>query len=100
VDVRAGSPTFGTWEALTLSADNDVSVYIPSGCAHGFLVMSDGASVQYKVTSSYNPEWDGGIRWDDADVEVDWPIINPIVSEKDMALPTLKENIKEGWIQK
>lgn len=91
VDVRADSPSFGQWVGVTLSAENKQQLYIPSGYAHGFCVTSDIADVVYKCTSLYKPEDDVGIRWDDPDVNVEWPISDPIVSTKDQAAARLRD---------
>ncbi|MBX2867646.1 MAG: dTDP-4-dehydrorhamnose 3,5-epimerase [Acidiferrobacterales bacterium] len=91
VDVRADSPSFGQWVGVTLSAENKQQLYIPSGYAHGFCVTSDIADVAYKCTSLYKPEDDVGIRWDDPDVNVEWPISDPIVSTKDQAAARLRD---------
>ncbi len=91
VDVRADSPTFGQWVGVTLSADNKQQLYVPSGYAHGFCVTSELADVVYKCTSLYKPEDDTGIRWDDPDVNISWPIENPTVSEKDQGAGRLRD---------
>lgn len=91
VDVRADSPSFGQWVGVTLSAENKQQLYIPSGYAHGFCVTSDMADVVYKCTSLYKPDDDVGIRWDDPDVNVEWPIENPVVSAKDQAAGRLRD---------
>lgn len=86
VDLRRRSPTFGQWVGCRLSADNKRQLWIPGGFAHGFLVLSDAAEVLYKATDYYAPEHERCIRWDDPDIDVDWPIDDtPIVSEKDEA---------------
>ena len=91
VDVRKDSPTFGQWEGISLSAQNFKQVYIPVGFAHGFLVLSDGAEFLYKCSEYYAPNEERGVRWNDPDVAVDWPIENPMLSEKDKCLPFLRE---------
>lgn len=91
VDIRRGSPTFGQWEAHVLSEKNHHQLYVPEGCAHGFLVLSDTAAVMYKCTELYDPSDDRGLRWNDPDIAIDWPINNPVLSEKDAALPGLRE---------
>ncbi len=87
VDLRRGSPTFGTWEGGVLSADNKRQLWIPEGFAHGFLVLSDAAEVLYKTTDSYHPEPEHCIRWDDPALGIDWPLAGatPVVSQKDAA---------------
>jgi dTDP-4-dehydrorhamnose 3,5-epimerase len=90
VDIRKASPTFGQWVGTELSADNHALLYIPEGFAHGFAVISDIAEVEYKVTSEYSPEHERGIAWNDPELAIDWPINNPIVSNKDLQLPLLQ----------
>ena len=84
-DVRIGSPTFGKWTAARLSSTNHHQLFIPEGFAHGFAVLSDTAVVHYKCSRLYSPESELTIRWDDEQLAIDWPIENPIVSEKDAA---------------
>jgi len=91
VDVRADSPSFGQWVGVSLSADNKQQLYVPSGYAHGFCVTSEIADVVYKCTSLYKPEDDTGIRWDDPDVNISWPIENPTVSVKDQGAGRLRD---------
>jgi len=98
VDLRKDSPTFGKWVGVILSEHNRWQLYIPRGFAHGFLVLSDAAGVIYKVDNVYAPNHEGGIIWNDPDIGIGWPIDNPIVSEKDMKWPTLKEAIERGWV--
>jgi dTDP-4-dehydrorhamnose 3,5-epimerase len=89
VDIRDGSPTFGRWLGVTLSAANRKSIYIPPGFAHGFCVTSAEAEVIYKTTEEYAPELEEGIRWDDPGLAIDWPIASPILSPRDQRWPTL-----------
>ncbi len=91
VDIRHGSPTFGEWTAVTLSSENKKQFYIPPGFAHGFCVMSETALFSYKCTEFYHPECDGGFRWDDPEIGIDWPVTEPILSEKDGKLPFLRD---------
>ncbi len=91
VDLRKGSPWCGRWVGLTLSAKLPQMLYIPAGFAHGFCVLSDEADVAYKTTSEYAKEWDRGIRWDDSDLNIQWPTRSPIVSDKDGQLPRLRD---------
>ena len=91
VDIRSDSPQFGRWTSVTLSADNKRQFYIPPGFAHGFCVLSETALFTYKCTELYCPESDGGIRWDDPDIGIAWPIKEPILSEKDQKQPLLKD---------
>ena len=91
VDLRKNSPTFGKYAGVILSEDNKYQLYIPGGCAHGFLVLSDVAEVIYKVDNVYAPDHEGGLIWNDPDVNIPWPSDNPILSQKDQKLPTLRE---------
>ncbi len=91
VDLRPGSATYGKWEGLELSAENRLMYYLPPGFAHGFLALSDEAELMYKCTAEYDKASDGGLRWDDPDLAIDWPFRDVIVSQKDAALPYLKE---------
>ena len=93
VDLRKGSPTFGTWCAVELSADNHLLFWIPEGFAHGFLALEDDTELLYKCTAEYNPTSDGGVRWNDPDIAVAWPQIgvSPLLSTKDAVLPLLKD---------
>jgi len=91
IDIRKGSPTYGRWVSALLSAENKAMLYIPEGFAHGILVLSEIAEVIYKTTAVYSPESEAGIRWNDRDLNIEWPIGEPIVSEKDRNLPALKD---------
>lgn len=91
VDLRRGSATFGKWLATELSSINAHMLYLPPGFAHGFLVLSETAEILYKCTAEYSPKDDGGIRWDDPTVGVEWGITDPILSVKDEGLPLLKD---------
>lgn len=94
VDIRENSPTFKKWYGLVLSEENKKMLYIPKGFAHGFVVLSDIAEVEYKVDNFYSPEHERGIIWNDPEIKIEWPIQNPILSEKDAKLPTLEEFLK------
>jgi dTDP-4-dehydrorhamnose 3,5-epimerase len=83
VDIRRGSPTFGRWMGAVLSAANFRQMFVPGGFAHGFCVLSDVAEVEYKCTDFYDPAGEAGIRWDDPAVGVEWPVRDPILSDKD-----------------
>ncbi len=90
VDIRKGSPTWGKWVGVTLSEYNKNILYVPETFAHGFCVLSDVAEVLYKTTNVYSAEAEGGIVWNDKDLDIDWPVKEPILSEKDRKLPALK----------
>ncbi len=89
VDVRAGSPTFGQHHAEALGADTHRQLWIPEGFLHGFLVLSEEAEVEYKVTSPYSPAGEIAVAWNDPDLAIAWPLANPIVSTRDAAAPPL-----------
>jgi dTDP-4-dehydrorhamnose 3,5-epimerase len=91
VDVRRGSPTFGRWVAVTLSAENFLQCFIPDGFAHGFCVMSSVAQVEYKCTDFYDRASEIGIAWNDPALAIPWPIANPVLSERDRQHATLAE---------
>ena len=91
VDIRKGSPTFGQWHGVELSADNGWQLYIPPGFAHGFCVLSEQAGFLYKCTDYYAPSDERGIRWNDPGLAIAWPTVNPLVSPKDVAYKTLAE---------
>lgn len=91
VDIRHGSPTFGQWHGVTLSADNFRQFYVPEGFAHGFCVLSDSALFAYHCTRVYAPQYDAGIHWNDPDIGIRWPVENPLLSEKDSQLPRLRD---------
>lgn len=91
VDLRRRSPTFGQWVGWELSADSGELLWIPPGFAHGYAVLGDGADLAYKVTAEYRPELDRGVRWDDPAIGVAWPLADPLLSPRDLALPLLGE---------
>lgn len=93
VDLRPNSPHFGKWAGAVLSAENKKQLYVPQGFGHGFLVLSEEAEFCYKCSDIYNPAAEGGVRWDDADLAVEWPSagVSFSLSEKDEKLPGLKE---------
>jgi dTDP-4-dehydrorhamnose 3,5-epimerase len=98
VDLRRSAPTYGRWLGVTLSDRNRWTLWVPPGFAHGFCVLSDEADVLYKVTEEYAPDLEGGIRWDDPDLGIDWPIRNPILSPRDATLPFLRDaDFPEVW---
>ena len=83
LDIREGSATFGEWEGVVLSEDNKKQFWVPPGFAHGFLVLSDMADFEYKCTDYYDPSDEGSVLWNDPDLDIPWPIANPILSNKD-----------------
>jgi dTDP-4-dehydrorhamnose 3,5-epimerase len=89
IDLRKTSPTFGQWHGEILSADNKRQMYIPENFAHGFCVLSETAEFLYKCTDFYHPGDEVGLIWNDPEIGVKWPISDPILSEKDLVLPTL-----------
>jgi len=91
VDIRKGSPTYGKWVGAILSEENKNMLYVPEGYAHGFCVLSEIAEVIYKSTNVYSAEAETGIIWNDRDLNIDWPIKEPILSAKDKKWSTLKD---------
>ncbi|WP_319559797.1 dTDP-4-dehydrorhamnose 3,5-epimerase [Marispirochaeta sp.] len=91
VDIRASSPTFGKWAAVELTEENRRMYYIPPGFAHGFLALADDTELQYKCTAEYHAAADAGIRWDDPEIAIDWPLNEVLVSDKDRCLPFFKD---------
>ena len=87
VDVRLGSPTFGRHVAAVLSAENHRLLYLPPGLLHGFCVLSERAQVEYKCSEVYDPRADFGVRWNDPELAVPWPLAEPVLSEKDARAP-------------
>ena len=92
VDLRRSSPHFGQWTGHELSAENQRMLWVPPGFGHGFLVLSESADFLYKTTAYYAPQWDRGIRWDDPEIGVQWPLeLAPTLSGKDQVLPLLRD---------
>lgn len=91
VDVRRGSPTFGRWVGINLSAENFKQCYVPQGFAHGFCVLSEIAQVEYKCTDVYDPPSEIGIMWNDPAVGIAWPVAQPILSARDGRHPALAD---------
>ena len=91
VDVRRGSPTFGRWVGVTLTAENVRQCYVPPGFAHGFCVLSPVAQVEYKCTDFYDPGGELGVAWNDPALAIPWPVRDPILSARDKGHPTLAE---------
>jgi len=96
VDLREKSPYFAKYLAIELSEENKKMLYIPRGFAHGFLVLSDFAEVMYMVDNIYAPDYESGLIWNDPDVNIQWPNNNPVLSQKDQNLPTLRKLINEN----
>lgn len=93
VDIQKSSATFLNWIGINLTEENGEMLYIPPGFAHGFLAFTDDVHLLYKCTQEYDPELDTGIRWNDPDIGISWPLKSPIVSNKDEELPFLKDAI-------
>jgi dTDP-4-dehydrorhamnose 3,5-epimerase len=93
VDLRKDSETFQQWEGFTLSAENFEILFIPRGFAHGFLTLDDNTEFQYKCDNYYSQDSESGIIWNDPELDIDWPIKNPILSDKDKNLKLLKDII-------
>ena len=91
VDLRRESPSFGRSISVVLSAENFKQCYIPAGFAHGFCVLSDTADVEYKCSNLYDPADDFGIAWNDPDLAIQWPVTNPLLSDRDRCNPTLAQ---------
>ena len=91
VDIRRGSATFGRWVGVRLSGENFQQLYVPPGFAHGFCVLSAVVHVEYKCTDFYDAADEIGLAWNDPDVGIEWPIRDPIISDKDQRLPRLRD---------
>ena len=91
VDIRVGSDNFGQWVGVILSGDNHRQLLIPKGFAHGFCTLVPNTHVLYKVDTHYAPQYDRGIRWDDPNINIAWPITDPVLSDKDRRHPGLQE---------
>lgn len=91
VDIRTGSPTFGTWTSVLLSAYEQNQIYIPAGFAHGFIALSESVQFAYKCSDFYAPDDEHGIIWNDPDLRIEWGVATPVVSAKDAALPRLAD---------
>ncbi|MCO4090754.1 MAG: dTDP-4-dehydrorhamnose 3,5-epimerase [Sphingorhabdus sp.] len=94
VDLRHASPTFKKWVGIELSAERGNQLFVPAGFGHAFLTLEDDCHVAYKVDAYYAPQADGGIRWDDAELAINWPMVSaaPILSDKDASLPSLSHS--------
>lgn len=93
VDIRKGSPTYGNWASIVLSADKGNQLYLPEGFAHGYITLQEDCLISYKVSAYYAPECESGIRWDDPQLNIDWQNANLslALSDKDKVLPTFSE---------
>jgi dTDP-4-dehydrorhamnose 3,5-epimerase len=91
VDIRRSSPTFGRWHGVNLSSDNKRQFFIPPGFAHGFAVLSETALFFYKCTEFYAPQNEATVAWNDPDIGIQWPVVNPVLSDKDQRGLRLKE---------
>jgi dTDP-4-dehydrorhamnose 3,5-epimerase len=96
VDIRPDSATYGQWIAEELSISNGSMLYIPQGCAHGFQTLAPNSEIFYQITTPYMPDHASGIRWDDPGLAIDWPLANPILSDKDSDLPNLANSANGG----
>lgn len=100
VDLRKGSQTFGQWGSIELSEDNHKMILIPRGCAHGFCTLTDISDVLYKHDNYYNPEFEGGIIWNDPDIDIGWPVKKPFLSERDRGFAMFRQfKAKSGGIK-
>ena len=93
VDIRKDSSTYGKWVGEILSDENKHQLFIPAGFAHGYYVMSETAEITYKCSEIYHPEYEHGLRWNDPNIAIEWPALNPILSNKDAILPFLADII-------
>lgn len=91
VDLRKGSPTYGEWYAETLSDENFHQLFIPQGFAHAYMTLTDVVEFQYKTDNFYAPESEGGLIWNDPDIGIEWPDCTPVLSDKDLVLPRLRD---------
>ncbi|AUL94342.1 dTDP-4-dehydrorhamnose 3,5-epimerase [Vibrio vulnificus] len=100
VDLRPNSETFGQYESILLTGENKLQFYVPPGFAHGFCVLSETADFQYKCTDYYDPTDESGLLWNDPLLKIQWPLDNPLLSDKDRCQPTLNEirdKLINGW---
>lgn len=91
VDIRRGSPTFGQWAGVMLTAENHRHFWVPEGFAHGFVVLSEFATFAYQCTALYDAKADAGVRWNDPAIAIDWPVSAPLLSGKDEKAPLLAD---------
>lgn len=100
VDIRKGSATLGKWESVVISASNHKMLYVPEGFALGMCTLTDDCTLLYKMGDYYTPEKQGGIKWDDPDIGINWPVDTPILSEKDASAGSFKEFLtKHGGLE-
>ncbi|NLE84239.1 MAG: dTDP-4-dehydrorhamnose 3,5-epimerase [Chloroflexi bacterium] len=102
VDIRRGSPDFGKWTGVILSAENKYQLWVPEGFAHGYYVISEWAEFVYKTTDYYDPQWERSLLWNDPEIGIEWPLVNGValgLSAKDAAAPLLRnaEVFPVGW---
>jgi dTDP-4-dehydrorhamnose 3,5-epimerase len=95
VDIRKGSPTLGKWFGMEISAQNKLQIWAPDGFARGFCVLTDFAEIQYLTTGVYSNKYESGIRWNDPAIGIEWPVENPVLSDKDKNAQLLQE-----WLSK
>lgn len=91
VDIRKGSPAFGRWTAVTLSEENKKMLWVPPGFAHGYCATTDVCEIVYKLTHEYSPAHERGIRWDDPQLAIPWPVTDPVLSPKDAKAPLFRD---------
>lgn len=94
VDLRVGSPTFGRWVGVELTADNMRQLYVPAGFGHGFAALTEGAEVFYKCGAFYAPETEGAVAWNDPEIGIDWPVANPTLSRRDQQAMSLRDYLQ------
>lgn len=100
VDLRKGSPTFGKWESVIISENNNKMIYISRGFAMGMCTLTDNCTLLYKIDNYYVPESQGAIQWNDTDIGINWPIKNPIISDRDLKATSFKEFVeKHGGLE-
>lgn len=100
VDIRPGSPTYGKWAGIELSAANRLQFFVPAGFLHGYLTLEDDTDVLYKVDAPYTPNCERGVVWDDPDIGIEWPDVGggPVIAPRDASLPRLADLVPiEGW---
>ena len=91
VDLRVGSPTFGRWVGVELTAENKKQLLVPVGFAHGFAALTEGAELQYKLSGYYTPSAEAAVAWDDPELAIDWPVRDPILSPRDRTAMSLRD---------